>query len=455
MAVRVTQPPLKIKSKDTERQKDPGNDRRSSLHGTSPIPLSQGQGRGQRSDAAAPSTGSSIAAKGWVPALVELAKNLRHWPGTTHPASKGRASSNTGRASSNIWRKRVGGKELMLFTSQISLMLETGNSLNKSLGVIAPQIQNAYFREIVGNTLEQIESGALFSEALGQYPEVFSPLFISMIKAGESGGFLKQMMKQLAEYQQQSEEYMSAIRKALTYPLVLMIFSFLVICFVIIYVFPKLAIFLEGKEALLPWNTRALMFLSRFMQGYWYVPPIGLILATLAFRALLKNKKALSFFESQRMRIPVFNRMLIQFYTSHFLSTLGFLMTGGVPILDGLVITKSLVRSSQYQRFIQELIESVEKGRGFAAPFRCQGGSFNSSFLPITVREMVQTGEETGSLNQVIIRLGEYYAQEFRKGMEMFCTILEPAIIVFMGFIVGTIVLSIIIPIFRLSSGAH
>ena len=113
------------------------------------------------------------------------------------------------------------------------------------------------------------------------------------------------------------------------------------------------------------------------------------------------------------------------------------------------MITKSIVRNSQYQRFVQELIESVEKGRGFAAPFRKQ------SFLPITVREMVATGEETGSLNQVIIRLGEHYAQEFRKGMETFCTILEPVIIVFMGIVVGTIVLSIIIPIFRLSSGAH
>lgn len=337
----------------------------------------------------------------------------------------------------------------MLFTSQMSLMLETGNSLNRSLGVIAPQIQDAYFREIVEKTLEQIESGFLFSDALGKYPDVFSPLFISMIKAGESGGFLKQMMKQLAEYQQQSEEYMSAIRKALTYPLVLMVFSFLVVCFVIIYVFPKLAVFLEGKEALLPLNTRILMYLSRFMQSYWYIPPIGMILAVLAIRALLKNKKALSFFERQRMRIPILNRMLIQFYTSHFLSTLGFLMTGGVPILDGLMITKSIVRNSQYQRFVQELIESVEKGRGFAAPFRKQ------SFLPITVREMVATGEETGSLNQVIIRLGEYYAQEFRKGMEMFCAILEPVIIILMGFVVGTIVLSIIIPIFRLSSGAH
>jgi type II secretory pathway component PulF len=347
------------------------------------------------------------------------------------------------------WRKRVTGKELMLFTSQMSLMLETGNSLNRSLGVIAPQVQNAYFKEILEKTLEQIESGFLFSEALGKYPKVFSPLFISMIKAGECGGFLKQMMKQLAEYHHQREEYMSAVRKALTYPLVLMVFSFLVICFVIMYVFPKLAVFLEGKEALLPWNTRILMALSRFMQSYWYIPPIGMIAAGLAIRALLKNQKALAFFERQRMRIPVLNKMLIQFYTSNFLSTLGFLMTGGVPILDGLMITKSIVRNSQYQRFVQELIESVEKGRGFAAPFRKQ------SFLPITVREMVATGEETGSLNQVIIRLGEHYAQEFRKGMDAFCTILEPVIIVFMGIVVGTIVLSIIIPIFRLSSGAH
>jgi len=421
VAVRATQPKLKIKNKDVERPKDLFNGRQSSLHGG---------GRG---------LGAGV--KGWIPALVELMQGRAENPSHTSNHRKGIFPFS--------WQKRVGGKELMLFTSQMSLMLETGNSLNRALGVIAPQIQNAYFREIVEKTLEQIESGFLFSDALGKYPEVFSPLFLSMIRAGESGGFLKQMMNQLAEYQQQREEYMSAIRKALTYPLVLMVFSFLVICFVVIYVFPKLAVFLEGKEALLPLNTRILMYLSRFMQSYWYIPPIGIIILILIIRALLKNKQAMVFFERQRMKIPILNKMLIQFYTSHFLSTLGFLMTGGVPILDGLMITKSIVRNSQYRRFVQELIESVEKGRGFAAPFRKQ------SFLPITVREMVATGEETGSLNQVIIRLGEYYSQEFRKGMEMFCTILEPVIIIIMGFVVGTIVLSIIIPIFRLSSGAH
>ncbi|MEW5801008.1 MAG: type II secretion system F family protein [bacterium] len=345
------------------------------------------------------------------------------------------------------WHKRVKGKELMMFTSQLSLMLETGHPLNRALAVLAPQVQNPYFKEIIEKNLEQIESGYLFSDALAKYPEVFSPLFISMIKAGESGGFLKHMMKQLAEYHHQREEYLSAIKKALTYPVVLMIFAFLVVCFVIVYVFPKLALFLEGKEALLPWNTRFLMWLSRSLRGYWYVVFIGLIAAGLALWALFRNKKAVEFFENQKMRIPVLNRMLIQFYTSTFLSTLGFLMNGGVPLLEGLMITKSLVRNAVFQKFVQELIDSAEKGRGFAAPFRKQ------SFLPITVREMVQTGEETGSLNLVIIRLGEHYAQEFRKGMEAFCTILEPVIIVFMGIIVGIIVLSIIIPIFRLSSG--
>ncbi|MEW6380616.1 MAG: type II secretion system F family protein [bacterium] len=347
------------------------------------------------------------------------------------------------------WGKKVKGKELMLFTSQMSLMLETGNPLNRALGVMAPQVQNPYFKEVIEKILEQIESGQLFSDSLSKYPHVFSPLFVSMIRAGESGGFLKQMMKQLADYYQQREEYISAIRKALTYPLVLIAFSVLVVFFVIAYVFPKLAIFLEGKEALLPWSTRFLMGLSHALKEHWYLLVLGLAAIVLAISALWKNQKAVASLESLRLRIPIINRMLIEFYTSHFLSTLGFLMNAGVPLLEGLLITRSLVRTTLYQKFIRELIESVEKGKGFSAPFRKQ------SFLPITVREMIQTAEETGSLNQVIIRLGEHYAREFRKGMEAFCAILEPIIIIFMGIIVGIIVLSIIIPIFRLSSGAH
>jgi len=351
--------------------------------------------------------------------------------------------------SSLSWSRRVKGKELMLFTSQMSLMLETGNPLNRALGVMVPQIQNPYFKEIIEKILEQIESGQLFSEALGKYTKVFSPLFISMIRAGESGGLLKQMMKQLADYYRQREEYISAIRKALTYPIILMAFSILVVFFVIAYVFPKLAIFLEGKEALLPWSTRLLMGLSHLLKNYWYLIFLGLAALAFGIRALGKNQKAVAFFERQQMNIPIVNRMLIQFYTSHFLSTLGFLMSAGVPLLDGLLITRSLVRNALYRNFIQELIESVEKGKGFSPPFRKQ------SFLPAAVKEMIQTGEETGSLNQVIIRLGEHYSQEFRKGMESFCAILEPVIIIFMGVLVGIIVLSIIIPIFRLSSGAH
>ena len=344
-------------------------------------------------------------------------------------------------------RKRVKGKELALFTSQMSLMLETGHSLNRALEVLAPQIQNSYLKEVMSKVLIQIESGELFSEALEKYSKVFSSLFISVIKVGEIGGFLKQMMKQLAEYYHQKEEYISAIRKALVYPLVLSVFAFLVVCFVIMFVFPRLAVFLQGKEALLPLTTRFLMGLSKFLQSYRYLLIIGLLIAGISIWSLLKTEAMALWFEKQRFKIPIIKTLLIQSYTSYFLSNLGFLLAGGVPLLDGLMVTKSTVSSSLYQKFIQDLIESVEKGGSFSAPFRKQ------SFIPITVKEMVQTGEETGNLKEVVTRLGEYYAQEFRKGMEMFCSILEPIIIILMGVVVGVIVLSIIIPIFRLSSG--
>ena len=345
--------------------------------------------------------------------------------------------------------RKVKGKELMLFTSQLSLMLETGNSLNKALEVMAPQIQNPYFKKVVTEALENLESGCLFSEALAVYPDVFPAMFISVVKVGESGGLLKEMISQLNDYYTQKEEYVGAIKKALVYPSVLLVFCFVVIIFVMVFVFPRLAIFLKGQEAMLPWTTLCLMGLSDFLQTYWHIALVVLIALGLELRFLCKKPAIASWFEKQRMKIPLLNTLLIQLYTSNFLTNLGFLMSGGVPLLEGLITIQSIVGSSQYKKFIQELIESVEKGAGFSAPFRKQ------PFLPVTVKEMINTGEEIGNLQMVIVRLGKYYASEFRKGMEVVCSIMEPIIIIVMGVIVGGIVLSIIIPIFRLSSGAH
>ena len=344
--------------------------------------------------------------------------------------------------------KKVKGKELMLFTSQLSLMLETGTSLNRALEIMAPQIQNLYFKKVITETLEHIESGCLFSEALAVYPDVFPPMFISVVKVGESGGLLKEMINQLNDYYKQKEEYVGAIKKALVYPSVLLVFCFVVILFVMLFVFPRLAVFLKGQEAMLPWTTLCLMWLSDFLQTSWHITLIVIIALGIELRFLCKKPAVASWFERQRMKIPLLNTLLIQFYTSNFLTNLGFLMRGGVPLLEGLITIKSIVGSSQYKRFIQELIESVEKGAGFSEPFRKQ------AFLPVTVKEMINTGEEAGNLQLVIVRLGEYYSSEFRKGMDLVCSVLEPIIIIAMGIIVGGIVLSIIIPIFRISSGA-
>ncbi|MBN1228042.1 MAG: type II secretion system F family protein [Deltaproteobacteria bacterium] len=345
--------------------------------------------------------------------------------------------------------QRVSGKEFILFTSQMALMLDTGYSLNKALEIFARQVQHPYFKEVITHVIEEIESGKLFSDGLAKYPHVFSPLFINIVRVGENGGFLKKMIEQLANYYTEREEYLNAIKKALIYPSILMAFSLFVIMFIMVYVFPKLSGFLQGKESILPITTRFFMASSAFLQNYWYAVIIALPVLIVSFIVLIKMPKIASFIERIRMKIPIINKLYLEFYTSHFLSNLGFLLDGGVPLLDALKTTKKIVQSSMYQNFIDELIESVETGAGFSTPFQKQ------TFLPIAVKEMVQTGEETGNLNTISLRLGDRYAKDFRKGMEVFCTILEPIIIVGMGVVVGVIVLSIIIPIFRISSGVN
>ena len=328
-------------------------------------------------------------------------------------------------------------------------MLGTGTPLNRSLIAIKPQIKSPFFKGIVEDLITDIEGGKSFSAAMAKYEKEFSPITINMIKAGEISGSLETMLSQAELYEKKKAEFKAMIKRAMTYPLLLMTLSLCVIIFVLTFVFPKFADLFADVWEILPASTKILMGVSNFTLEYWYLLIIALILVVFAAWSSLKSKKVLVLLDRLKIKTPLIGTIFIMAYTSQMLRTLGFLINGGVPLLDGLKTTRETIRNTLYQGFVDKIIQSAKDGQGISLAF------LQTDFLPETVKQVIKTGEDSGKLDFVMIRLSDYYDNEMEKQLKLLSTIIEPLALLIMGVVVGFIVMSIVLPIFKLSKAIH
>ena len=344
---------------------------------------------------------------------------------------------------------KITEKDRIFLFSQLALMLETGTPLNRSLIAIKPQIKSPFFKGIVEDLITNIEGGKSFSAAMAKYEKEFSPITINMIKAGEISGSLETMLSQAELYEKKKAEFKAMIKRAMTYPLLLMGLSLCVIIFVLTFVFPKFADLFADVWEVLPASTKILMGVSNFTLEYWYLLIIALVLVLFAGWSSLKSKKVLIFLDKLKIKTPLIGTIFIMSYTSQMLRTLGFLINGGVPLLDGLTTTRETIRNTLYQGFVDKIIKSAKDGQGISAAF------LQTDFLPETVKQVIKTGEDSGKLDFVMIKLSDYYDGEMEKQLKLLSTIIEPLALLIMGVVVGFIVMSIVLPIFKLSKTVH
>ncbi len=344
---------------------------------------------------------------------------------------------------------KVRRQELMLFTSQLSLMLDTGIPINSSIQAIASQIKNPYFKKLLSEVVTQIEEGKSLSEALGKYPNVFSRIYISMIRAGEASGYLKEMLDRLVTFQNKREQVLATLKSAMAYPLFLVILSIGVIIFILTYVFPQFGDLFEEIRDQLPVSTKFLLFASDFLRNYW--PGILITLAACGWMVwrLLTAPRGRVILDRLFLSIPGLKILLLKYYISQMMRTLGALIGGGVLLMEALHLAKGVVTSSIFGRFMDTLMESVEGGKGLAQPV------IQTPFLPELVKQLVRTGEETGNLPKVMDRIADYYDEELERGLKTFSAILEPVLLLMMGTVVGLVVISLILPIFKLTRSIH
>ena len=373
---------------------------------------------------------------------------LSHIPAKPVKA-KPKTPSKNSLAQYRLFGKSIKPKEVIFFTSQLSLMLEIGTPLKNALEAIRNQTQNTDFKEVIHSLLRDVEEGQQLSDAMKRHPHVFNSVYNSMIKAGETGGFLYEILDRMVEMQEKRQALLTQIRSALTYPMFLCVLGFVVVVFVLVGVLPKFTAFFEGKENILPLTTRFLMALSASLREYWWVYLIGLAGCMIGLMLFKNSERGQHLIDWSFIRLPLLSRLSNKINTCSMLRTLGHLMESAVPILQALDVTRDTIKNRFFKRFIRRIQDHVREGGKFTQPFS------EYPFILDSVKQMVATGEEVGNLPEVMLRLAKFYDAEVDQELKNFATMIEPMALVVMGAMVGVIVSSVVLPLFKLAHALH
>jgi type IV pilus assembly protein PilC len=337
-------------------------------------------------------------------------------------------------------------KDVLNFTNQLAVMTKSGISIDDALEAISGQCENQKFANIIMGIKKDVLGGQSLSQAIGKYPGVFGNLYVNMIAAAEVSGSLASMLEKLADYLDQEMDTRSQVRSAMVYPIIIGVMAIGVTIFLLTFVLPRFTAIFVGKEYLLPKPTKIIMALSALLRGYWFViiPVIGGLLW--GFLYSIKTPFGKFWWDKTKLTVPLMRRLCRSLYITRSLHTMGVLINAGVPILDTLAITSEISGNVHFRQMWQNVQNSVKEGHKIA--FSLSG----YSLLPNSVVQMIRSGEESGKLSEVMSDVSEFYARELKAVIKTVTSMIEPIMIVLMGLMVGFIAMSIILPIFKMSS---
>ncbi|MHC4691937.1 MAG: type II secretion system F family protein [Planctomycetota bacterium] len=346
-----------------------------------------------------------------------------------------------------------GKKDILNFTNQLSVMIRAGISLLDALESIAEQCEKQKFKVIIYDLKNQIEAGQSFSQALAEHPNVFSNLYIHMVGAAEVSGSLSEMLQKLAEYLDRETETSSQVKSACVYPVIIAVMAIAVTIFLLVFVLPRFTVVFAGKEHLLPLPTKALMATSAFLRAYWYflVPAVGA--ALWGFWYFVRTNVGKVWWDKMKLVLPLIKTLCRCLYITRCLHTMGVLSKAGVPILNTISITAQIAGNVFYKEMWLGVYDDVRQGRKIADSLQAHAkvGRY-SGLMPGNVVQMIRSGEDSGTMSDVLRDISEYYSRELKTIIKTVTSMIEPIMIVLMGVLVGFIAMSIILPIFKMSS---
>lgn len=341
---------------------------------------------------------------------------------------------------------RIGLKELTLFSRQFALLLNAGLTLAEAIDTIEEQTQNSSFRAILHKVKIDIQGGETLNQAMKKHPRAFSAFFVSMVQAGEIGGALDKILERVALFYEKELELRHKVKSAMVYPTVVLTFATAISLFMLMYIVPQFAAFYEELsegEAQLPQLTQRMIRISEWLVNNWYyllAIPIFIVL----FYRFRNSRWGHIIFDPIVLRIPIFGPLARKVAITRFTRTFGTLTQSGVPILEALEVSKNTASNNVVQRAIMYVRERIREGESIHAPMKRTG------VFPPIVTNLVAVGEEAGNLEDILFKVSDYYDQEIDATIRGLASIIEPVMIMIIGLVVGTIVVSLYLPIFKL-----
>jgi general secretion pathway protein F len=346
-----------------------------------------------------------------------------------------------------LGQRRVPVTELASATRQLATLLGAGIPLDEAMATIADQQEHAALIKAFNQTREELLQGQALHQGLALHPRIFSNLYVNMVKVGESSGTLDQVMHRLADFLEEQARLKSRIQSAMAYPLLMAIIGSGVLFFLLTFVVPKVTRMLEDIGQELPLATRALIGLSEFLSSYWWLLALVAVASLLSFRHYLRTEEGKFQFDRRKLSIPLFGKLNLLLATARLTRTLATLLKSGVPLLAALEIVQNLMPNRVLKKVLDDTITSVREGESLAQPL------LRAGVFPKMVSQMAAVGEKSGELEEMLFKVADTYEHQVDANINALLSLLEPAMILLMGVVVGFIVLAILLPIFQASQG--
>lgn len=347
----------------------------------------------------------------------------------------------------SLFGGKVKSKDLCLFSRQLSTLISSGVPIVQGLGILEAQIESKALKSIVSKVREDIEAGVSIADAMQKHPKVFSELYVAMIRSGEVGGILDVILDRLASYLESSEALKGKIKSAMTYPIVVGIIAVGAAIFMLTGVIPQFAAIFKDIGAELPFPTRMMLFLSDLISKNLPIVVFGPIAVFVSFKQLKKLSAAVRFkVDTIKLKLPMFGDMVRKMSIAKFTRTFATLIKSGVPILQALETVAKTAGNMVLEKAILQSKEAIREGERIADPLRKCG------VFPAMVIQMIAVGEETGALDTMLTKVADFYDREVDDAVKSMTSMIEPLIIVFMGGVIGSMVLALFLPMFELTS---
>jgi type IV pilus assembly protein PilC len=342
---------------------------------------------------------------------------------------------------------RVSAKNRVIFTRQLATLVKAGLPITQALNTAIEQVNDKNFKAILEKIAASVEGGTSLAESFSQYPTVFNPVYVSLVHAGEESGTLDQTLLRLADQQEKEQQIVSKIRGALIYPALVLVTIIAVLGFMLVSVMPQIQGLYDELKKPLPIITRITLLISQFSIRYWWLTIILIVAIIFGIRAYIRSPNGRRAWDRFKMRTPVFGTLFRKMYMARFARTLGSLVNSGVPLLEALNISADAMNNVILQAVVLKAAEDVKTGKSLSSAL-----SKNEYFIKL-VPQMIKVGEESGTLGDMLDKVASFYEDEVDQAVKNISTIIEPVLMIILGFMVFFIIIAVLYPIYSLVGG--